>query len=113
MRSFSFLSRLTLNSKTKNHIPRMRFFFPIRQVGKILLGLQMKVKNVSKRLFVYSSSYLIFILLFFSHPKYRQALEAKLPFLVCGSTEDKSAAGSSAETVSATSDGTQKAEEKA
>ena len=28
----------------------------------------------------------------YSHPKYRAALKEKLPFLVCGSTEDQTAA---------------------
>ncbi|KAG5311998.1 OPSD protein, partial [Acromyrmex insinuator] len=37
-----------------------------------------------------------------SHPKYRAALKEKLPFFVCGSTEDPSAAAKTAETSSIT-----------
>lgn len=37
-----------------------------------------------------------FCILFYSHPKYRAALKEKLPFLVCGSTEDPSAAAKTA-----------------
>ncbi|XP_024877201.1 rhodopsin-like [Temnothorax curvispinosus] len=37
-----------------------------------------------------------------SHPKYRAALKEKLPFFVCGSTEDPSAAAKTAETLSTT-----------
>ena len=32
-----------------------------------------------------------FKILFFSHPKYRAALKEKLPFLVCGETEQAGA----------------------
>lgn len=35
-----------------------------------------------------------------SHPKYRAALKEKLPFCVCGSTEDSSATAKTAETTS-------------
>lgn len=38
-----------------------------------------------------------------SHPKYRAALKEKLPFLVCGSTEDSSASRNNAEAASITS----------
>ncbi|KAG5328013.1 OPSD protein, partial [Acromyrmex charruanus] len=38
-----------------------------------------------------------------SHPKYRAALKEKLPFFVCGSTKDPSAAAKTAETSSTTS----------
>lgn len=37
-----------------------------------------------------------------SHPKYRAALNEKLPFLVCGSTEDSNKAAAAAETTSTT-----------
>ena len=29
----------------------------------------------------------------YSHPKYRAALKEKLPFLICGSTEEQAAGG--------------------
>lgn len=35
-----------------------------------------------------------------SHPKYRTALKEKLPFCVCGSTENSSATAKTAETTS-------------
>lgn len=44
--------------------------------------------------------FLYFIL--YSHPKYRAALKEKLPFLVCGSTEDPSVAAKVIETSSTT-----------
>lgn len=37
-----------------------------------------------------------------SHPKYRAALKEKLPFFVCGSTEDPTVAAKNAETSSTT-----------
>ncbi|XP_043488468.1 rhodopsin-like isoform X2 [Polistes fuscatus] len=41
-----------------------------------------------------------------SHPKYRAALKEKLPFLVCGSTEEPAAAGAAAANAETSSTGT-------
>jgi len=49
----------------------------------------------------YTLIFLYFIL--HSHPKYRAALKEKLPFFVCGSTEDSSVATKIAETSSTAS----------